>query len=269
MNMDFLGLTPYGIGYTRLYNSLLGILVLTLALSLFFFVAALSSPHDVQVVEVNKSIASWNEQDDRELLKPNKFRADIADEELWLHWTDTESGNYSVEISQMNDLASYNASYFKFDDDSSSLNLPQEFSEATVPVMKSPVFEVVFKIIQNDTDTVLKTSNVTLWQVTVIAIQCEDHCSTICGQQGGIWRDQCYVYATLDTVCIAVQRDGKDWEYVSGCYGLDVSARYRLVTPGLIETFSTVKFEVRSEKDPFLKAVEVTTEYAEFAASSV
>jgi hypothetical protein len=271
--MDPLGLKPYGVGYVRLYNALLGIIVLCLTLCLLCFVAALASPHDTQVVEVNKAVFYWNEDDDRDYLKAFKFRAEVGEQQVELYWTDLESGNYSEEVAQMSDLTSYNASYFLFENASVTFNPPQLFTELTVPFPQAPQLHVLFEVAHNGTEFVplsnMTDLNVSLWQEHIVELPCEDHCSEVCLAEGGVWRDKCYQYYVVDTVCIALAKHKTDWQFSHGCYAAQGTVRYRLMTPYATQTFAGVRFEVRSKKDPFLKAVEVTNDYGVFAASSV
>jgi hypothetical protein len=120
------------------------------------------------------------------------------------------------------------------------------------------------------------------WYQDDVPIVCSGKkCVDVCRDNGGWWvwnydksEGKCYVYTILETICIKIRKYvdqfGRDmWGYAGGCYKNNEVGKYMKGKPGQTYKFENVKIEVRGYSDPYISAVSVTNNDAQFSTSTV
>ena len=122
------------------------------------------------------------------------------------------------------------------------------------------------KFIWNEDDSIYGI-DIPAWKQTAHEADCSDEdCAEYCKEKydgafvNGVNKHICYSYETLNSICIVIKYDNLRDEYVyhGGCYPGNKTYKMSPAPLGKVNTFNSVKIEIRDYTDPIVQAGEWT-----------
>ena len=122
------------------------------------------------------------------------------------------------------------------------------------------------KFIWNEDDSIYGI-DIPAWKQTSHEADCSDEdCAEYCKEKydgafvNGVNKHICYSYETLNSICIVIKYDNLRDEYIfhGGCYPGNETYKMIPAPVGKVNTFNSVKIEIREYTDPIVQAGEWT-----------